>query len=691
MESNVIDKLKKGISKNFLLNFNKEELTDFLPIMQKDNVAFVAIAPNARKDHIAQLMKQKGYGIKFFQISQEGLSDLKNYAFSKIESQIEEEGVFIEEDKSNTTSAVEMTSLSEIKVEKSKHKRIGEILIDKGFIDHKQLLTAISEGRKTKTPLGSMLYKLNYITLEQLKEALGEQMNVEITDIDKIEVNDDVMNILPEDFVKNNRVIPISTDGRNLLVGMTDPNNERVLKDIIYLTGLKPRATIITYVEFQNFIDSYYTDSKRETDEIIQKLEEVAEDEIEETIWEQAERDIQDDSGTVAKFVNKIVTNAIDNGVSDIHIEPRLSKYIVRYRKDGILRNELDLPTKVEQSIITRFKVLARMDISEHRRSQDGMFSMKYKGSTYDFRMNTLPVGGKEKMVIRILAPAVSLESSNKEIQLNGSTDADIEKIKKMVSSPNGIILSSGPTGSGKTTTLYTILKSLNKESVNITTIEDPVEIRLEGVNQSQINAKAGITFASVMRAILRQDPDIILVGEIRDYETLEVAISAALTGHLVLSTVHTNSASTTITRLIEMGAKDYLVSATLSGVIAQRLVRKLCPHCREEYYPTMEEASEIFIDPVEAEKFTKTKIYKPVGCQKCNFTGYEGRFGIYEILPINKEIKKLIANGAPDIEIEDAAIACGMKTLAQSCLGHILKGETSIEEFIRTLGIVSE
>jgi len=272
-----------------------------------------------------------------------------------------------------------------------------------------------------------------------------------------------------------------------------------------------------------------------------------------------------------------------------------------------------------------------------------------------------------------------------------GGTEEDIEKIKKMVSCPNGIILTSGPTGSGKTTTLYSVLKSLNNEDVNITTIEDPVEIKLEGINQSQVNAKAGITFASCMRAILRQDPDIILVGEIRDYETLEVAISAALTGHLVLSTVHTNSASATVTRLIEMGAKDYLVSSTLSGVIAQRLVRKLCNHCKEEYYPTREEAEFMLTDEAEIVQLTKTKIYKKKGCNECNFSGYSGRLGVYEIMPMTKEIKKLIAVGAHDIEIEDAAIACGMKTLNQACLGHILSGFTTIQEFVRVLGIVNE
>ena len=261
-----------------------------------------------------------------------------------------------------------------------------------------------------------------------------------------------------------------------------------------------------------------------------------------------------------------------------------------------------------------------------------------------------------------------------------------------MESVPNGIILTTGPTGSGKTTTLYTLLKAINDESINITTIEDPIEIRIDGINQSQINAKAGITFASCMRAILRQDPDVILVGEIRDIETLETAISAALTGHLVLSTLHTNSAASTITRMIDMGAKDYLVSSTLVGIIAQRLVRALCPHCKAQYLPTREEAELVIAGgEKEIQQFMKTPVYKPSGCDKCNYEGFTGRLGVYEIMPITKEIKKLIAQGAHDIQIEEAAVGAGMDTLQQACLKHILAGKTTISEFIRVLGPVKE
>ena len=670
---NILDKVKNKIDKTFAQSFEKETLEQmsFVPIMAKENIAFVAVNPNTNKEDISNFLKEKKLVPKYMQISEDDTKNLIDFLYIEKDDKKEEK--------------------TQNKQQNAPKKRLGEILIEKKYISEAQLIEALSESKKQNMPLGSMLYQLNFITLDQLKEALHEQQDFDIVNTEQIQIDEKVVNILPEDFVKTNMVIPISSNNGSLVVGMVNPNDKKVLKDIVYLTGQQPRAMIITHIEFQNLINSVYNSSKKETREIMQKIEESLNVEMEETLWEQVEKDLQDNSGTVAKFVNKIITDAIDTKVSDIHLEPRLENYVVRYRIDGILRKVLDLPSKVEQAVLTRFKVLARMDIAEHRRAQDGTFSIKYKNNSYDFRINTLPVSGKEKVVIRVLAPAVSLDSADKDIKLVGASDSDLAKVKKMISCPNGIILTSGPTGSGKTTTLYSILKHLNSEKVNITTIEDPIEIKLEGINQSQVNNKAGITFATCMRAILRQDPDIILIGEIRDYETLEVAISAALTGHLVLSTVHTNSAAATITRLIEMGAKDYLVSSTISGVIAQRLVRRLCDHCKEEYTPSEEEARMVLTDEKEIEKFTKTKIYKPKGCKHCDFTGFEGRLGLYEIMPINKEIKKLIAEGSYDIEIEESAIACGMKTLNQSCLEHILNGNTCIEEFVRVLGIVNE
>lgn len=686
--NDVLSKLKNNINKDLLFKFNENllEQMKFVPINVKDTFAYIAIDSSANKEKISSLLHDNNLDTKFIQISEEEINDLFSYISmnfyskkqtNKIETEIENDNDSIPESQIDSGTP---------------RKKLGELLIEKGYITSAQLSQALAESKRKEMPLGSTLYSLGFISLNQLKETLQKQQGYDIVDADQLKIQDKVVNILPEDFIITNKVIPISTDGRNLIVGMVKPDDTKILKDIVYLTGQKPRAMLITHYEFQNFIDSTYSFSKKETKQIIQQIEEeVLEIEGEETLWEQAEREIQDSSGSVAKFVNKIITDAIETKASDIHIEPRLGNYVVRFRIDGLLQHIIDIPPKVEQSVLTRFKVLSRMNIAEHRRPQDGTFSIKYKNNSFDFRINTLPVGGKEKVVIRILAPPISLNASDKNIDLVGGTSEDIDKITKMITCPNGIILTSGPTGSGKTTTLYSILKSLNNEDVNITTIEDPVEVKLEGINQSQVNAKAGITFASCMRAILRQDPDIILVGEIRDYETLEVAISAALTGHLVLSTVHTNSAAATVTRLIEMGAKDYLVSSTLSGVIAQRLVRKLCDDCKEEYYPSYEEAQTILSDEEEIKKFMKSKIYRKKGCNNCDFKGYRGRLGVFEIMLINKEIKKLVANGAHDIEIEEAAVACGMKTLNQACLLHILKGLTTVDEFIRVLGMANE
>lgn len=702
----VLNKLKDSINKDFIVKFDLQllEQMKFVPINVKDSFVYIAVNPFANKDNIASLLKEHQLEAKFIQVSEDEIDELLSFiqTFFYITETFEDEEDRGSEVLEIPDGAPEEPILPTPSVQETKEptkdssspppKKIGELLIEEGYITEEQLIEALAESKKRGMPLGSTLYSLGFITLNQLKETLQKQQGYDTVDAEQLKIQEKVINILPEDFIRANKVIPISTNGRNLVVGMVKPNDLKVLRDIVYLTGQKPRALLITHVEFENFVESTYSHSKKETKQIIKRIEEEAlEIEGEETLWEQAERELQDSSGNVAKFVNKIITDAIENKASDIHLEPRINNYIVRYRIDGILSPVIDIPAKVEQSVLTRFKVLARMNIAEHRRPQDGTFAIKYKGNSFDLRINTLPVTGKEKIVIRILAPAVSLSASDKNVNLVGGTDEDIEKITKMITCPHGIILTSGPTGSGKTTTLYSVLKSLNNEDVNITTIEDPVEIKIEGINQSQVNSKAGITFASCMRAILRQDPDIILVGEIRDYETLEVAISAAMTGHLVLSTVHTNSAAATVTRLIEMGAKDYLVSSTLSGVIAQRLVRKLCDDCKEEHTPSLEEAQKILSDEEEIRKFTKTTIYKKKGCKNCDFTGYSGRLGVFEILPVTKEIKKLIAVGSHDIEIEDAAIACGMKTLNQSCLGHILRGETTIDEFIRVLGIVNE
>ena len=663
----LLNRLKNSINKEILKHIDESlmEQNSFVPISVKDKFLFVAINSNTDKNKVNTILKEHfPYQIKFIQIAE---NDFKELLLN-----------------------INKPLLNDLQ-EKNK-MRLGELLIQKGYITDVQLLQALAESKRTKIPVGSTLFKLGFITLEQLKSILHQQTGLDTVSNELIAQQNKFVDILPEDFIKTNEVIPVASDGKTLTVGVVKPLKPDITKEIILLTGQNPKQLLMTHFEFENSLNTFFSKQKKETQKIIEQIEEETADiQIEESLWEQVDSELKESTGSVAKFTNQIITNAIDSKVSDIHIEPRLEGYIVRYRKDGMLQKVMDIPPKVESSVLARFKVLSRMNIAEHRRPQDGTFSITYKKKSYDFRINTLPVSGKEKMVIRVLAPAVSLSSADKKIKLIGATEKDLEKIHNMVSCPNGIILTSGPTGSGKTTTLYSVLKSLNDEHVNITTIEDPIEIKLEGINQSQINPKAGITFASCMRAILRQDPDIILVGEIRDYETLEIAISAALTGHLVLSTVHTNSAAATVTRLIEMGAKDYLVSSTLSGVIAQRLVRGLCPSCKEQYFPTYAEAQQIIKGEDNIKKLMKTPIYRAKGCNECDFTGYKGRLGLYEIMEITKEIKKLIAQGAHDLELEESAVNNGMITLNKSCLNHIINGETTIEEFVRVLGIATE
>ena len=677
----LILRLKNSIDKKILDSIDKNLMGQhsFVPISVKDNFLFVAVGKNSNKDEINNILKKTfSYSIKFMLV---GDDDLKELLASLLpQSSLPKETVSADTKAQDAQSGEKVVG------------KLGEILIKKGLVSEVDLMKALAAAKRSGTPIGSQLFEMGLISLDDLKSVLHDQSGYDLVTANQLVDQKKYVNILPEDFIRANSVIPISSDGKTLVLGVVKPIKMDVLKEIIYLTGLSPKQLLMTHYEFQNSLNTFFSAQRKQTEEIIEQIKtETIDSEEEATLWEQVDAELQDSTGSVAKFVNQIITNGIDNRVSDIHIEPRLSGYIVRYRKDGMLQKVLDVPAKVETSVIARFKVMARMNIAENRRPQDGTFSISYKDCSYDFRINTLPVSGKEKVCIRILAPAVSLASNDKEIKIVGANERDIQKLKQMVSCPNGIILTSGPTGSGKTTTLYSILKSLNDESVNITTIEDPIEIKLEGINQSQINAKAGITFASCMRAILRQDPDIILVGEIRDYETLEIAISAALTGHLVLSTVHTNSAAATVTRMIEMGAKDYLVSSTLSGVIAQRLVRRLCDDCKEEYYPTREEAAMITTDPEEIEQLTKTPIYRAKGCNKCGFQGYKGRLGVYEIMQITKEIKKLIAQGAHDLEIEESAVANGMTTLHKSCYQHIMKGMTTIDEFVRVLGMAGE
>ena len=680
--SNQLEKLKNSIKKEYVNNFelNLMESSGFIPVDKRQNDFFVILNKDksANKNVITSLIKEKFQNLnpQFIPIAANDFSAI----FSSVTNVSSANGTNDEQVKATTAEP-----------------SAEEILVSIGWLTKEQLQECEQIAKNRNVPLDLIFHEKEYLPYDRIVSYLKKKYGCDVVSKAQIKVDRSLMKMLPDDIVEKKQIIIMSMEGDKLGVAMVHPDDNYTIREVSLSTGRSLNVYCIPTFEFEKYLKEYLIRKKteqtaKETERIIRSIEEEsAQYSDEESLWTQVEKELQDASGNVAKFVYKIITDAIDAKASDIHIEPRIGYYVVRVRSDGILKKVLDIPGSIEQAVITRFKVLARMNIAEHRRPQDGTFSIKYNDRMYDFRINTLPVSGKEKVVIRILAPAVSLKAAGDKMIIPGASDADIEKIHDMVQSPNGIILTSGPTGSGKTTTLYTILKSLNKEDVNITTIEDPIEIKLEGINQSQVNVKADITFASCMRAILRQDPDIILIGEIRDFETLEVAISAALTGHLVLSTVHTNSAAATVTRLIEMGAKDYLVSSTLTGVIAQRLVRRLCDKCKEEYIPTEEEVKHITTNPDLQKQLLKTKLYRKKGCKECGYLGYAGRLGIYEIMPITREIKKLIAQGAHDIEIEEAAVAAGMRTLKTSCLNHIIEGRTTSSEFIRVLGYANE
>lgn len=687
--SNQLEKLKSSIKKEYVdkFEYNLMKTSGFIPVDKRQNNIYVIINKNNydnKNSIISEIQKIfSGLTPQFIPVKAHDFDEiLKGY------------------EKPNQNVAIEVDDKEEKTIEAEEKQELSaeDMLVGIGWLTAEQLKEAYKIASERNLPLDAILFEKEFLTTDKIASYLQKKYGNKVISKSEIRVDKSMLKMLPDDFVEKKKTIILSIESGNKLgVAMINPTNKDIIREISLSTGRSLNVYTLPYHVYEAYLKEYFIQKKseqaaKETERIIASIEEeTAEFADEDQLWAQVEKELQDASGNVAKFVYKIITDSIDAKASDIHIEPRLGYYVVRVRHDGILKKVLEIPGSIEQAVITRFKVLARMNIAEHRRPQDGTFSIKYNERMYDFRINTLPVSGKEKIVIRILAPAVSLKSAGEKFVIAGASDEDIQKIHDMVQSPNGIILTSGPTGSGKTTTLYTILKSLNKEDVNITTIEDPVEIKLEGINQSQVNAKADITFASCMRAILRQDPDIILIGEIRDFETLEVAISAALTGHLVLSTVHTNSAAATVTRLIEMGAKDYLVSSTLTGVIAQRLVRRLCDNCKEGYFPTEEEVKHISSNPKIQEELMKTKLYRKKGCKECGYLGYTGRLGIYEVMPISREIKRLIAQGAHDIEIEETAVASGMKTLKVSCLNHIMEGSTTTDEFIRVLGYAND
>ena len=551
----------------------------------------------------------------------------------------------------------------------NRRKRLGDMLIELNYITENDLKEALKIQKETGGKVGEVLVDKGFITEDDLLQALEIQLGTPRIYLDSIIIDKNAVETISESLSRKYNVLPVKFVDDKLLVVMNDPLNIIAEEDVKIAAGYDLEIALCSKNEITRAISKYYSEDymKKAAEELRnqEKLQSIIEEEVSEEIR----------NAPAVKLVDSIIQSAVRSKVSDIHIEPFEHRFVVRYRIDGALQKQFDSPKEPLAGLVTRIKIMANMDIAERRIPQDGRIFMKVDNENIDLRVSILPTVNGEKIVIRILDKS----AFNVDKSTLGIVKDDLEKINNIISKPHGIVLVTGPTGSGKSTTLYSLLKDLNQEDRNIITVEDPVEFSMDGINQVNVNAKAGLTFASGLRSILRQDPDIVMLGEIRDAETAEIAVRAAITGHLVLSTIHTNDAPSSIVRLKDMGLAPYLVSSALVGIIAQRLIRKLCVECKEEY-----EASDYEKEILGVEKDKSLTLYRKVGCNKCNNTGYNGRVGIYEIMQINKEIRELINRDASVEDITNAALKNGMKTLSKSAINVILKGNSTIEELLR-------
>jgi len=551
---------------------------------------------------------------------------------------------------------------------------IGQILINDNKITQEQLEKALQEQEKTNKRLGEILKEYGLITDEDVADALSRQFKLKRINLNDILIDKSVISAIKEETARERLILPFSKTNEELHIAVADPTENLYLNDELRFK-LNVKKVIIYIATPQEIIDAINSNFTvyNKLDEILKNLPQL-ETTIEEYPKENEQQQLsQENDPPLIKLVNSIIENAIISRVSDIHIEPFDNHIKVRYRVDGKNIEIMKLPKQFAPSIISRIKIISHLDIAEKRLPQDGRIKLKMLNKEIDLRVSTIPVAFGEKCVMRIL------DSSSIKVNLNdlGFEPEDLEKYIKAVKSPHGIILVTGPTGSGKSTTLYATLNLLNDVSVNIITAEDPIEYNLEGVNQLQVNEEIGLTFAKALRSFLRQDPDIIMVGEIRDAETADIAIRAALTGHLVLSTLHTNDAPSAVARLIDMGIPPYLLASSLRLILAQRLVRKICTACKTEYEPDYALKKEIGLENADY------KFYKGKGCTACNNTGYKGRMAIYEIMPVNEQIRKAITSNLPTDEIQKIAVDSGMQTLRQSGIKKIREGITTIEEVL--------
>ena len=552
-------------------------------------------------------------------------------------------------------------------------KRIGDMLLEAGIITQEQLEDALEKNKTAHKKIGEMLVDLGYATEEAIGEGLATQLNIPFISLHGMKIEDDIIKLADGKLLRKHLMIPFEYKEGNvniIRVAMADPMDMRGIDDFSIITNLQVEPVIATTQDILVTLDKYYGDS--EAQRVAEQY--AKERESRKTKEEQAE-DEDVANSPIVQLVKSMIEQAARQRASDIHIEPMEDKVRVRYRIDGVLYEKSTYHINLLSAIITRVKIIGNMDISEKRRPQDGRITMMIDRKEYDIRASILPTVYGEKCVMR-LAQKKALTRDKKSL---GFTEQQLQLFDDMLNHPNGIILVTGPTGSGKSTTLYTAVNERNHENINIITVEDPVEANVDGVSQVQVNAKADLTFASALRSILRQDPDVIMIGEIRDRETASIAVQASITGHLVLSTLHTNDAPGTMTRLMDMGVESYLLADAMRGVIAQRLVRRLCPHCKRKRKALGEEKSMMGINPME-----EVEIYEPVGCEHCNDTGFYGRTGIYEMMPVTSTLRNAIAARMSTDEIREVAVKEGMKTLHSEAVRLVLEGETSYHEMIR-------
>lgn len=557
-----------------------------------------------------------------------------------------------------------------------KRLRLGELLLENNLITEEQLNIALEEQKAKGIKLGEAIIGLGYVTQDAINDLLCQQLNIDFVDLRKIEIDDSIARMVGEKVVRKYMLLPFALDDRQanvIKVAMEDPMNIMAIDDIGIITGMTVQPYLSTHAYISTAIDKLY--GKSQANAIAEQFmkEQGSGDDADNAEENKRQEDV--DNSPVVKLVNNIIEGGVRQRASDIHIEPFEYNVRVRYRIDGVLREIISYDRALYAAIIARLKVISGMDISEKRKPQDGRITITVDRREYDIRVSNLPTVFGEKVVMR-LASKEGFKRDKKDL---GLSPTDLVKFDNILRNPHGIILVTGPTGSGKSTTLYTALSELASDEVNIITVEDPVEANVDNVNQVQVNVKANLTFASALRSILRQDPDIIMIGEIRDGETAEIAVKASITGHLVVSTLHTNSTAASISRLIDMGIEPYLLGDSLVGIIAQRLVRRLCPECKESYEADEEEKRVLKVPQNEP-----LKLYKACGCETCGNTGYYGRIGVYEIMPISRKIKNLIASGANADEITAQAVTEGMNTLRMSASNYVKQGLTSFSEMMK-------